>query len=75
MSIHQIDGKKCKTQIDILMKKRKEKAESIILLEAELKLAERLKRLYKKEVLKWVLRENELYMKMLMIKKKIKALI
>ena len=52
-----------------------ERAESIILLEAELELAERLKGLYKKEMLKWVERENELYMKILKIKKKIKALI
>ena len=72
MSAHKIDGKKCKKTIDDLMKKAK--AESIILLEAELKLAERLKELYTKEMLKWADRENALYMKILKIKEKLKVL-
>lgn len=75
MPAHKIDGKKCKAVIGESMKDRKERAESIILLEAELKLAERLKELYKKEMLKWANRENALYMKILKIKKKIKALL
>ena len=52
----------------------KQKAESIILLENRLKLVERLIEQYKNEVLKWVERENELYIKVLKIKAQIKAL-
>ena len=74
MSAHKMDGKKCKQPIGESMKERKERAESIILLEAELKLAERLKELYTKEMLKWADRENALYMKILKIKEKLKVL-
>ena len=74
MSVHKIDGKKCEKPIDDLMKKQKEKAENIILLEAELRIAIQLKEVYVKEVLKWADRENALSLRILKIKKKIKGL-
>ena len=71
---HKIDKEKCETAIDELMNKREAKAEASTLLKAELKLAKMLKVLYKKETLKWANRENELYMKILTLKKMLEAI-
>lgn len=73
MPTHPINGLKCKITIDELMKKRIEKAQTIILLRAELKIAKWLKKLYVKELTKWTDRENELNLKILKIENKLRA--